>query len=809
MFAASGRDLRYALRSLRQRPGFTIAVLVSLALGIGANTTIFTFLNAVFLRSLPVRDPGSLFSIYSTDEATPGFFPLSYPNFDDLAARRDVFADAAAYQWIGVTLARREQPERIRGQVVSPNFFTVLGIAPRTGRAFAVPEERDPVVVAGSRLVERLFGDPQSAIGRVLLLNGRPFTVVGVMPPTFNGIGAMGVVAEFWVPVAHFDHVSAFRGMRQRRGAQIFGSFARLAPGYDRRRAEAVVQTLGRRLRRDFPDDNPGLGFTLRPLSDSVIDPNQRPAFLLAGRLLLAISGLLLLVACANVAILLLVRASARRREIAMRLALGAGASRLTLQLITESVLLAVLGGLLALPVARWSRDLLWSLRPSFLDESAFDLGVDWRVVSFALLLSLTTGVITGLVPALQARRPDLIAELRERGPAGAGRPNRLPLRGLLLVVQIAFCLVAVVAAALFRRSLESAWRTNTGFATEQLLVLQFDLGAQGYGDEQSQEFVRQAIERVSLLPGVAAASVASSVPLSVFGMENGVRLQGREETITIRTNAVELRYFATLGIPIVRGRDFNASDRAGAPLTAVINRTMADRFWPGGQAVGRRFYLIEKESWVDIVGVAADTKSATVGQEPQPYIYLSLRQVPRPRLALHVRTLDAPERLLESVRREIQALDSSLPLTGVETLSERLRQSLWAPRMAAALLTAFGLTTLLLVSTGIYTLVAYSVHQRWHEIGVRMSLGARRRQVRRLFVQSTMGLVTAGMALGLLAALGLNRLARALLYGITPADPPAFLAAALVVAGTAWLATWLSVVRAETTDIAAILRES
>ena len=814
------QDLRFGFRMLLKSRAFTAVAILSLALGIGANTTIFTLVNAVFLQPLPVKEPAQLISVFGTDEKNKGnllnFMPISYPNYVDYRDQNDVFSGLLAFGGVAMSLSGRGEPEQINGLIVSGNYFDVLGVKAARGRTFLPEEDRTPgthpVIVISHGLWQRRFGGDPSLVGKTLTLNNQSFTVIGITPESFRGTFAIGAV-DFWVPMMMHDQVltGIFREWFNERRALLFGVVGRLKPGATMEQAQAAMQTVGRRLEQEYPKENEKRNVSLLPLLQSTINPNQRELFVRAGGLLTTIVGLVLLIACANVANLLLARATARRKEIAIRVALGAGRLRIVRQLLTESILLSVLGGALGLLLAYWGRDLLWSFRPPFFNQNALSLDLNGRVLGFTMLLSLLTGVIFGLVPALQSTRSDTVSELKEKSSQINQTRRRFNLRSLLVVTQVALSLISLIGAGLFLCSLRNAQAINPGFETEKLLVISFDVGAQGYNETRGQEFYRQVQERVETIPGVRSAALATDQPFG-GGFMRSVFIEGQEQPpggrgILTLVNTVGPKYFETLGTPVLRGRDFKQTDRENAPRVVIINEAMARRFWPNEDAVGKRFKFFGDDFLEEVIGIAKNSDVINLGEDPRPVAYLPLLQNYAAAVTLHVRTNGDPAAVLGTVRREVQALDPNLPLVAVATISEVLSQALYGPRMGATLLAIFGLLALVLAAVGIYGVLAYSVSQRTHEIGLRMALGAQTSDVLRLVLGQGMIPVIIGVGIGLVASFALTHLISQLLFGVTAVDPVTFSGTALLLAGVALLASYIPARRATKVDPMIALR--
>jgi predicted permease len=807
-----GRNLRYACRQLAAKPAFTFLAGLSLALGIGANVTLFTYVNAIFLQPLPVSRPAELVGIYTTDADFPGFLQSSYLNLRDLRADRAIFSGFAMAMPIRATLrAAGGDAERLMGEIVSSDYFAMLGVRPALGRGF-VPHDDDqlgghPEVVLSYGLWQRRFGGDRGVVGSQLSLNGRPFTVVGVAPAGFHGTNSLND-RDLWLPlsmrrgIVGVPQVDWFK----ERGGLMLDGIGRLAPGVGERQAAAALQALAANLRRDYPDDNKGRGMTLMPLAQASLNPNSRGSLVLAGWFLMTMVGLVLALACANVANLLLARTMARRREIAVRIALGVGRGRLVRQLFTENLLLAFLGGAAGLVMAVWGRRLLWVFRPATLPES-LDLSFDPRVLGFALALTLLTGLLFGLVPALQTARTDVVGALKNQAPP----PRRFAGRALLVIGQIGLSLLLLIGTGLFLRSLRQAQRIDPGFDAEHLLVLSINPGAEGYGDVRGLDLCRRAEERAAGLPGVAAAALGANRPLEA-GLGGRFFIDGRsspspQDGAGAHTTSVDPAYFATTGIRILRGRPFTAADRDGAPPVVIINATLAQRFWRGENPVGSRLRFVGSAGAFEVVGVAADAKYSALGEPAAGYLYFPLAQGYAGAATLYVRAAGDPDALVASVRDAVHRLDPNLPVTGVGPVSAILAQSLWAPRAAAAILAFFGVLGLALAAIGTYGVMSYAVDRRRREIGIRMALGAGRGEILRRVLRQGMSLALIGLLVGLLAAFGTTRLIGRFLYGISPFDALTFLLTSASLATVAVLATLVPARRATAIDPLASLR--
>jgi predicted permease len=808
------QDLRYGARVLIKHPGFTLVAVLSLALGISANSSIFSVINTALLRPLPVDKPEQLVGLYRKIPQDPNYNRFSYPNYTEVRERQHVFTDLASYYFTAFNLSGGGETERVWGQIVSGNYFSVLGIAPAIGRAFAPEEDRTPgshpVAVLSHGLWRRRFGSDPGLVGQTITLNGYAFTVIGVMPPQLQGV-ELGMVPDVYVPMMMQARAMPGNNWLADRGIGWLRVLGRLKSEVGVAQAQAEMNLLSDQLRREHPKINETFGIAV--IEDFGIHPQFRGTARTFLLVLMAVVGLVLLIACSNVAGLLLARAAERQGEIGLRLALGASRSRLIRQLLTESLLLATIGGVLGMVCAPWISDALATvMQEASLMPSPVAFQIDQRVLFFTTILTMLTGIIFGLVPAISTARVDLIKIIKSDD---AGRsPGKGKLGAFFVCAQAAISLVLLVTAGLFIRSLQQAQRIDVGFESERQLLMAFDLGLQGYNEERGKEFFKQLAQRVSGLPGVESMALASVLPVGAGSdQDRGITVDGYRppsglEIMPINFNIVGGRYFQTMGIPLVAGRDFGGQEQEKSPPVAIVNETAAQRFWPGKSAIGQHVRYGSDGPEVEIVGIARDSKYLTLGEEPLPFIYSPMSQNYLSSVVLQVRTTGDPWAMVAAVQAEVRALDKDLPVFRSMTIGEHLRGTLLAPRLAATLLGIFGLIAMLLAAIGIYGVVAYAVNQRTREIGIRLALGARSRDVAWIVLRRSLLPVWVGMLIGVGAALAATRLLSGFLYGISAADPLTFTVVALLLGAVALSAAYFPTRRAVKVDPMIALRE-
>jgi predicted permease len=818
------QDVKYGLRVLIKSPGFTIVAVLTLALGIGANTAIFTIVNAVLLNPLPVTDAFRLVQLDTTDKKTmvalgnATRLGISFPNYQDYAQQANVFSGLAAFTGpFPLTMSGGEKPKQYQGALVTSNYFEVLGVSALLGRTFRPEEDQHPggdsVAVISYGLWSREFGGQHDVLGRTMTLNGNNYTIIGVAPQQFKGTLLFASSDQIWIPVSMHSRVleGFFETNFQDRRFLDFTSFGRLKSGVSLREAETAVETIAGRLETQYPKENSGRSATLSLLGDAALGINVHDQITKAGGLMMGVVGLVLLIACVNLANLLLSQTARREKEMCLRAALGAGSSRLVRQSLTESFMLSLFGGAAGLLIGYWGRTVLWSYRPTFMQQTDLALSLDGRVLAFTFGISVLTAILFGLVPAWKVSRPNLVDTLNAGGRSGSMAWGRNRFRQALVVAEVALALVTLVGAGLFLRSLAYAQSLDPGFESKRLFVIGFDLGSQHYDENRGVQFYRDAVEHANAAPGVQSAAVASNFPLG-GGLARTIFLEGQGEKSGERGTLTTLDdvspgFFQTVGTPILRGRTFSELDRKENKPVAIANRAMTRHFWPNENPIGKRFHFFGDAKLIEVVGEAADSWQFGVDEEPQPVAYLPIEQDFSPFGALHVRTTGSPSAVIPSVRESVQSLDRNLALVNVNTIGELLDQGLWAARMGAIMLGVFGLLALGLASVGIYGVLSYSVTQRTQEVGIRIALGATPRQVLGLVVKQGMTLVLIGVALGLAGSFGLARLLASLLFGVQSSDPVTFAAVSLVLTTVALVATYIPARRATKVDPMVALR--
>jgi predicted permease len=796
-------DVRYAVRQLRKSPGFTLTVLLSLALGLGANTTIFTFVNALLLLPPPVKEPGRLIEVMQRDPKASGiesYLPLSYLGYSRLRDQNHTLSGFAAFDGDPGPVSWRNagQGRLLHGQLVSGNFFSVAGIQPLLGRAFTPDEDHPgsarPVIVVSYSFWNQQLGADRSIIGHALTLNGTSYTIVGVAPSSFTGV-LIGTNPDFWAPLAMAPvFTQDAQRLTNESGFWLFG-LGRLKPEASRAQAQADLTVLTRALHR--------------PNGDYVRDAAVYPVDLVPGPfrgyvaaftgLLMAVVALVLVIACANAANLLLARAITRRRELAIRSSLGATRFRIVRQMLTESVLLSVAGGAAGILLTRWSIPLLLSLKPASIPLT-IEAPLDWRVFSFALLLSLSVGILFGIAPAWRTPRFELMSALKDEAKL-AGR-RRSWLRDSIVVAQITVCLVLLIGAGLCVRSLFNVRSIDPGFSTHNVVLAQLDPASLGYSEQQQHVFYRQLLDRVRALPGIDSVSLTGSLPLGTQHLSQPATIDGfplppGQPGVFVQAALVAPGFFSTMDIPILNGHDLSSTTTSPGYSQVVINEAMAQRFWPGKNPVGQHFKVMGTA--LEIVGVVKTGKYDSLNEDAQPFMYRPFDYTSQAYLVAHSPS-DAQVALNE-ISRTVRELDPNVVPTDMESIKQYMALPLFAAHTTGVLLAVFGAIALLLATIGLSGVVSYSVSQRINEIGVRMALGANRFDVVKLILQQGMRLTAIGILCGLALSFAATRVLTGLLYGIKPGDPLTFAAVSLFLAAVASLSCYLPARRAASVD--------
>ena len=806
------KEISYAARTLLKRPAFSLIAVLTLALGIGANTAIISVVNATLLRPLPFKDPERVVMIWGVlQKLNADTLPNSAPNFEGLRKEAKSFESMAAFRSWSWQLTGSGEPELLRGARVSADFFEAVGAGPMLGRAFTPEEDlpdRAPVAIISHSLWQRHFGGDRNVVGKTMTLTGQNAMIVGVMPDGFQFPGGANMTPglqfalqnDVWMPLAITDE------QRGRQGNLNLATIGRLKPGVSRLQGETEL----RAIQQSLPLGTIGFTVNVVPLHQQMVGTIRKPLLVL-----LATVAFVLLIACANMANLLLARATSRQKEIAIRAALGASRRRIVGQLLTESLLLSLTGGVIGLLLAVWGNSLLVSIIPREVPRIN-DVNVDARILLFTLGISIVTGLIFGLVPALQASRFDLNHALKDgvRGMTSGAGQNRL--RSLLVVSEVAMALVLLIGAGLLMKSFVRLLDVNPGFNPANVLTFEVQLPnlppARYERKEEQTAFFQQLTARLQSLPGVESAGGVLSLPLSGASESTDLLMEGQEsmgagERPSADYTMVTPGYFATLQIPLLQGRQFSEQDKLDAPFVIVINDTLAERIWPGQNPIGKRLRVGFEEKQREVIGVVGSIKQTALDAEKRPAMYLPQLQAPGPRLTLLVRTRGEPLSMAAAVREQVRALDKDVPVTQVQTMEKVLGASVAQPRFSMLLVALFAGLALVLSAVGIYGVMAYAVSRRAHEIGVRMALGAGASQVLKLVLKDGMTLALSGIGLGLLGAFGLTRLMASLLFGVGAKDPVTFVAVAAFLAFVALIACYIPARRATKVDPLVALR--
>jgi len=811
------RDLKYGIRMLAKAPGISAVAVLALALGIGANAAIFSGVSAFLFRPLPVPQPDQLVRPFETTDDRGNTDSFSYADFVDYREQSTSFEGLVAEDMAQAAISTQNQNDVIWGQVVSGNYFEVLRLRPAQGRSFAPDEDQTsgakPVVVVSHSLWQRRLGSDPNIIGKTIDLNNRPYTVIGVAPEFFKGT-KFGLSMDFWMPIAMAEELRREPGLLKERGSHWMNVFGRLKPGVSRAQAGAELSTIAQRLNQTYPTDRAA---STRAEVKTEIDGRwgDATAIMKSGSAIaMAIVGLILLIACANVANLLLARAAARRKEIGVRLALGASRARLIRQLLTESLLLSVLGGGFGLLLGYWVTGLMQGFVPALPYNMVNDFfALDTRALIFTLVVSLATGFVFGLAPAWHASNPEIVPVLK--GDTGEGQKRaRFTMRNSLVVAQVTLSLIVLVCGGLFIKSFRNAQKMDPGFNPQGVLLISLNPELIGYDEEQTRNFFTQIVERAGSLPGVQAASVGRLVPLSDSSNSNGPILKEGEQLApgsagrNIMNNVVSPGHFKTLQIPLLAGRDFDERDRKGAQRVIIVNERMAQMLWPGESAIGKHIFIgSNSPNGLEVVGIVKTGKYRALAEDPRPYYYSPMAQRGPAGMTLMVRTTGDPRSLVGAIRSQVGAIDRRIPLFAVKTMTEHMSWPLWAPNMAATLSLAFALVALLLSAVGLYSVMAYVVSQRTREVGIRMALGAKRGDVLKMITSQGMKLAVIGIAIGFAMSLALSRVLSSVLIGVGAYDVTIFIVVPLLLALVAFVACLVPARRATKVDPLVALR--
>jgi predicted permease len=806
-------DLRQSVRRLSQSPGFVAVVILILALGIGANTATFSFANSILFYDPPVRDPGSLVRLFIAHEGFTPYGSWSYPDYFDVRERNEVLSALLAEAVQPFYIEQDGQSERVFGSLVSGNYFSELGVEMEVGRGFRPEEDRTPAthpvaVIGYSLWVSRFGGDPD-ILGKKIVLNTHEVTVVGVANEGFAGTN-VGWNLQLWVPVMMADTLFARYPLLENRGSHnIIFMIGRLKPGVTVEQAETSLDALMAQLEEEYPDTNVGKSVGLWSEREAGLHPMLRGAFLSFFGLMFLVVGFILLLACINVAGLLLARAAARRREIGIRLSLGATRRRIVRQLLTESILLSFLAGAAGLLFSLWLTEMVGAFEPPNELPMRWQYEVDSRVMIFGLVTTAIAGVLFGLVPALHSTRQDLVTTLKEASGARGGRSGRA--RRLLVIGQIALSMALLVGAGLVVRSLLNAGDIDLGFEPDNALLASVDLDMKGYEEAEGRQFQDELRERLGALPGVRAVGLGLTIPLNFSMSQNWIipedyELPEGRQAPAIETSAVSEDYFAAMGIPVLKGRTFQASDNEDAPPVIVVNEAFANRFWSGEDPIGKTAISGDRE--YEVVGLVATVKHMTLGEPPLPNFYRALRQDYSGSVYIHVRTDDDPAAMLATVRNEIRAMDPALPVADLQIMRDALGIAMLPVRLATMVVAGFATVALALAAIGLYGVIAFWVSRSKHEIGVRMALGARAVDVMTELMRRGLVLTAIGLGLGLVGGLALSTLMSAVLYDVSTLDTIAYFGAAILLTAVALLAIYLPSRKATKVDPVIALRQ-
>jgi len=809
------QDLRYGLRMLRKSPGFTAVAVLTLAIGIGANATIFSFVNALLMH-IPsgVAAPSRLVAVWNR-LPNGQEMQFSYPDYLYFRDHNDVFSDFIAYSSDPTQASWTQSGESslVGVRLVSANYFQTLGASPIVGRGFLPSEDTNadaaPVVVVSYRFWRDRLGSDRAILGRSVTLNARAFTVIGVAPPDFSDLEP-GFETAFWAPLTMQKTLAPGSDLLTNGDGYWIFVVGRLKPGVTRQQAQADLKVVANQLAREHPETKKGWTADVSPISG--LDPETRGLLTDFSALIMAVTGLVLLIVCANAANLLLAQASKRRHEMTIRAALGAQRNRIFRQVLTESALLSLMAGGIAILFSSWAGPLILALKPPMLSFIQLNLPLDWHMVAFTALVSVATGLVFGLAPALQSSKIDVATRLKD-GSLGSWGKSRF--RSILVVAQVAVCLVLLIGASLCLRSLMNAQSIDPGFRISDGVVVELDPQILGYSDVQAKAFYSDVIARIKGLPGVRSVSVTNYLPLGFESISQSMKIEGRPASDTKNVAAgamfVGPGYFATMGIPVINGREFRRDDNGSAPSVVIVNEALAERYWPGRSPIGKRISLNEdarhRQVWSEIVGVVSTGKYRSLREEPEPFVYHCFLQAFDPHATIVIHTGGNPRAMLSLIHHAVQAVNPALPILNQETMQSYMSVPLFPAHITGVLLGAFGGLALLVAMVGLYGVIAYVVVQRTHEIGIRMALGAKPDEILRLIIGRGLKLALIGTGIGVTAAFGATRVLSSLLYGISPTDPVTFVAIPILLVIVALAACYVPARRAMRVDPMVALR--
>jgi predicted permease len=807
------QDLRYGARQLLRSPGFTLAAILCIALGIGANAATFSFANSFLWRRSMAAEPDRLVRLYVSWVNGIKYGSCSYLDYVDLRDNSGIFDGLAASSIMPMHLSSGDRNERVWGAVVSGNFFSVLGLTPARGRFFAPEEDRTegthPVAVLGHGFWQRRFAGDPAIVGKTLLINRLTFTVIGIAPEKFSGMDT-GLSQDLWIPIVMTPRMGEGRRSLASRGNHwIQTTIGRLKPGMTMAQAQTATNAFFVHLAEQYPDSNTGKSVVVYNESETSLHPMIRGGFVLFLQLMFGVVGLILLLSCANVAGLLLARAGGRRKEIGVRMAVGANRLRLMRQLLAESLLLSLLGGIAGLLLNSWLINLARTFRPPSDLPLTIDVSMNWPVLGFTLLITLITGLLFGMTPAISSTRVDLVSSLKDGGPVQLAGASRL--RRTMVVAQVALSLTLLIGAGLVVRSLQQARKLDPGFNPDRQVIATLELGMQQYDEARGRQFIRLLREKLQTTPGIQAVGFSDSIPLTLSSSQTSVQPEGYtsrkgQNDPSIDYATVDYGYFEAMGVSILRGRGFQQTDGPNAPPVMVVNEAFVQRFWPGQDPLGKRVRRSDRD--YVIIGVARNGKYFTLGEEQKSFLYLPFEQIYRAGFNLHVRTVGDPTDFLETIRKQVNNLDDKLPVSDLRTMHSAMGFALMPARMAASIVSGFAFLALFLAAIGLYGVIAYTVSQSARDIGIRMALGAKAADVFRLVLRGGMSLTAMGLALGLALGIALTRLMRGLLYDISPMDPLSYAGAILLLGAAALLAIYIPARRATRVDPITALRE-